>query len=193
MTLIGQYQLFSKTSLNSEKRIVQQGLWIGAGFKFATGAFNLNLADPEISVADINAQLGTGSTNFLLNGMYNIRIENFGINASASYKINTINNQHYKYGNKFSSNLIGYYRPGSKKLGISPNVGAGYENIEGNLLNQKQVQFTGSHVVNAITGVEITMGKIGLGVNAQIPLSQSFAEGQTQLRFKGMAHVTFTL
>ncbi len=193
ITIIGQYQLFSKTSLNGKKKVVQQGLWIGGGFKLATGTFNLDLNNPDISVADINAELGTGSTDFLLNGMYNIRVESFGVNASAGYKINTVNSQHYKYGNKFSSNIIAYYRLGAKKLGISPNAGAAYENIAGNLLSSKKVRYTGNTITNAIFGVEFTLRKIGLGINTQLPVAQRFAEGQTKMRFKGMAHITFSL
>lgn len=193
ITVIGQYQLFTKTALTRGKKVIQQGLWVGCGLKLPTGSFNLDLNDPDISVADINAQLGTGSTDFLLNGMYNIRVENFGVNASVNYKINTANRQHYKYGDKFSSNLIAYYRLGIKKLGVSPNAGIGYESIASNLLSSKKIQYTGSNVTNLILGLEFTVRKIGLGLNAQLPVAQNFAEGQTQLRFKGMAHLTFSL
>jgi hypothetical protein len=193
ITLIGQYRLLSSTTFTKKQKVVQQALWLGAGFKLSTGSFNLNLNNPDVSVADVNAELGTGSTDFLLNGMYNIRIENFGINASANYKINTVNSQHYKFGNKLSSNLIAYYRFGIKNLGISPNAGLGYESTAGNVLANKAVRYTGSNSANAIVGVEFTLRKIGLGINAQLPIAQNFAEGQTQMRFKGMAHITFSL
>ncbi|HWB27549.1 MAG TPA: hypothetical protein VG738_18865 [Chitinophagaceae bacterium] len=193
ITVLGQYQLFHKTTLNRKKNVVQQGLWVGGGLKVATGSFNPDLNNPDISVADINAELGTGSTDFIVDGMYNIRIENVGVNVSASYKINTVNSQHYKYGNKFSSNLIAYYRLGAKKLGISPNAGFGYENIERSLLNSKMVQYTSGNVSNAIIGIEFTLRTIDIGINGQLPVTQKFAEGQTQLRFKGMMHITVAL
>ncbi len=193
ITVLGQYKVFNITHLNSRQKVVQQQLWLGAGLKLPTGSFNLNLSDPNTTVADINAQLGTGSTDLLLNSLYSIRIENFGANASANYKINSVNRQDYRYGNKFTGNLIAYYRLGVKKLGISPNAGLGYENVEGNLLHSEKVQYTGSHVTNAIAGVEFIFNKIGLGLNAQLPVEQNFAEGQTQLKFKGMAHITFAL
>jgi flagellar capping protein FliD len=125
--------------------------------------------------------------------MYNLRIKNFGINASANYKINTVNKQEYKYGNKLATNLIAYYRLNARKVGISPNAGIGYENVASNLLSSKEVQYTGSNVTNAIMGVEFTFHKIGLGLNAQLPVAQNFAQGQTQLKFKGIAHITFAL
>jgi hypothetical protein len=193
ITIIGQYKVLSATSVTRTNKVVQQQLWLGAGVKFATGSFNLDLTNPDITIADVNAELGTGSTDFLLNGMYSLRIKNFGINASANYKINTVNKQEYKYGNKLATNLIAYYRLNARKVGISPNAGIGYENIAGNLLSSKEVQYTGSNVTNAIMGVEFTFHKIGLGLNAQLPVAQNFAQGQTQLKFKGMAHITFAL
>ena len=192
VTIIGQYKILSTTSVTNSKKIIQQQVWLGAGFKLATGSFNLDLANPGLTIADVNAQLGTGSTDFLLNGVYNISINKFGLNASASYKINTFNKQNYKYGNKLSTNLIAFYGFNAGKIGISPNAGIGYEKIAGNLFNKKAVQYTGSNVTNAIAGAEFAFNKIGVGINAQLPLSQNFAEGQTRLKLKGMAHVTFS-
>ena len=76
---------------------------------------------------------------------------------------------------------------------ILPGAGMGYENVERNVFNSKQVRYTGSNVANAILGVEFNIRKISLGINRQLPVAQNFAEGQTQLKFKGMAHVTFTI
>ncbi len=193
VTVMGQYKVFGNTSLTRNKKVFVQQLWVGAGVKVPTGSFNLNLSDPDVTVADINAQLGTGSTDVLLNTSYNARLESFGLNASATYKINTTNNQHYKYGNRVTANLIGYYKFNVKHTGISPNAGIGYENVAGNLLNTEKVQYTGSNVTNAIVGVEFSFNKIGFGVNGQLPIAQNFAEGQTSLKFKAMAHITLSL
>ena len=193
ITVMGQYKVFNKTKLVAGQKVFQQQLWLGTGLKIPTGTFNLDVNDPALTVADINAQLGTGSTDVLFNALYNARIDNFGFNASATYKVNTANRENYRYGNKFSSNLIGYYRFSLKKTGVSPNAGFGYENVAGNLLHAKKVQYTGSKVTDAIMGVEFNFNKIGFGINAQLPISQNFAEGQTQLKLKTMAHVTFAI
>ena len=131
--------------------------------------------------------------DFLLNGLYTISVGNFGVNASATYKINTTNHDQYRYGNKFSSTCIGYYKIGIKQHTISPNIGIGYESVSNNLLNGAKVQYTGSHVTTALAGVEFGFNKIGVGMNVQLPMQQNFAEGQTQLRVKAMAHLTFAL
>lgn len=193
ITVMGQYRIFNKTKLTGSQKVFQQQLWLGAGLKIPTGSFKLDVNSPDLTVADINAQLGTGSTDVLFNALYSARVDNVGINVSATYKINSANKENYRYGNKFSGNLIGYYRFSVKKTGVSPNAGIGYENVAGNLLYASKVQYTGSNVTNAIMGVEFNCRKIGFGINTQLPISQNFAEGQTQLRLKTMAHVTFAM
>jgi hypothetical protein len=60
-------------------------------------------------------------------------------------------------------------------------------------LNKEKVQYTGSYIVSAIAGVEFNFNRIAVGISAQSPLVQNFAEGQTKMQFRGMAHVTFAL
>ncbi|MBS1933643.1 MAG: transporter [Bacteroidetes bacterium] len=193
ITVVGQYQVFHETARTASRKLVDQQLWVGGGIKVPTGIFNVDVNDSSTTVADINAQLGTGSIDFLLNALYSLRVGNIGINVSANYKINTVNNDKYKYGNKFTGNLIAYYHIAMGKNAVSPNIGLGYENVAGNTLQSKMVQYTGSNITTAVAGVEFNFNKIGIGVNGQLPLAQNFAEGQTKLKFKGMMHVTFAL
>lgn len=192
ITVMGQYQVFKSPDRSSARSLKQQ-LWMGGGIKLPTGPFNANMLDSNTTVADINAQIGTGSVDFLINGMYGLSIRNFGLNLSASYKINTVNAQNYKYGNKFQSNLIASYHLGRRMTTTTPNIGLGYENVAINKLGAKTVQFTGSQILTAIAGVEIDFGKVGIGINGQVPLAQNFAEGQTKMRFNGMMHLTYQL
>jgi hypothetical protein len=193
ITVMGQYQVFKSAGYSSSHSAVGQQLWLGGGVKLPTGPFNANMLDSNTTVADINAQIGTGSVDFLINGMYGLTLRNFGFNLSVSYKLNTVNAQNYKYGNKFQSNLIAFYHLGAGRIGTSPNAGLAYENVAINKLGAKSVQFTGSQILTAIAGVEIDFGKVGLGINGQIPLAQNFAEGQTRMKFNGMMHLTFQL
>ncbi len=190
ITVMGQYRLFNLASFVG-KKILSHQLWIGAGIKAPTGSFNVDLNDPNTTVADINAQLGTGSLDYMLNALYSLNIGKFGINTSLNYKINTQNSDHYRYGNRFTGNIIGSYRIKAKSVNISPNVGIGYENTAFNRLSNEAVQYTNSHVTTAIAGVEFNFKRIAIGFNGQIPLAQSYAEGQTDLKFKAMTHVAF--
>jgi hypothetical protein len=193
ITVMGQYQVFQSKSFMGNHKMVNQQLWLGGGIKLPTGPFNINMQDSSTTVADINAQIGTGSVDFLLNGMYNLNIRNFGVSASVTYKINTINDEHYKYGNKFTGNLIAYYHFSKKSVILTPNAGIGFENVAINELEGKNVQYTGSQVMTAIAGLELNINRINIGVNTQLPLAQNFAEGQTSLKMGAMMHITFEL
>jgi len=191
ITVIGQYRILSSSKKWSSQKMVNQQLWLGGGIKLPTGPFNANVLDSNTTVADINAQIGTGSIDFLVNGMYNLSFRNFGISLTANYRMNTVNMQNYKYGNKFQSNLIGFYKFSGKKTTVTPNLGTGYENVATNQLLGKNVQFTGSRILTGIVGVEFDFGKVGVGVNGQLPITQNFAEGQTKMKFNTMMHITY--
>jgi len=193
ITVMGQYMVFKSSKHIGNRKTLNQQLWFGGGVKLPTGAFNADMLDSNTTVADINAQIGTGSVDFLLNGMYTISIRNFGVNVSASYKINTVNDENYKFGNKFTSNVIGFYNVSAGQTTITPNIGLGYENVATNTLQKNNVEFTGSQIMTAIAGVEMNFGKISVGVNGQLPVAQNFAEGQTKMKFNGMMHVTYQL
>ena len=191
VSVMAQYNIWqSITSFQNNKALKQQ-LWIGGGLKIPTGKFKVNLSDSTTTLSDINAQLGTGSTDFILNTQYNFQYAKFGINVSANYKVNTQNNDTYKFGNRFTSNWIAYYQFGNRHLKISPNLGFGYENTNPNRLQGTKVPYSGSHLLTAIAGVELNIKGLGIGMNVQLPTSEDFAEGQTQLKMKAMAHLSY--
>jgi len=193
ITLLGNYQLMHTRKTDERNNTVEQTLWIGAGAKLPTGSFKLDVNDPNTTIADINAQIGTGSTDFLLNAMHNIRINQFGINTSLNYKINTTNRSDYKYGNKLTVSSNTYYRFRFGRVAIAPNAGIIYENTERNTLSKAKIEFTGGDAISALAGVELTFNKVTIGFNLQKPFSQNYAGGQTSMQFRGMAHVTLSL
>lgn len=194
ITLLANYLLFHSRSQGGSKATVEQQLWIGGGLKLPTGNFTVDPNDASTTIADINAQIGTGSTDLLLNAMYTIRINRIGINSSLNYKIGTNNHAEYKFGNRLSSNTIAYYQIQKKSFSILPNLGIAYENTQKNLLKKEAVAFTGSYSVGAIAGAELSFNSgMSVGFNVQLPVQQSYAEGQTKMQIRGMAHVTFSL
>ncbi|MEO8405080.1 MAG: transporter [Chitinophagaceae bacterium] len=183
------YKLFDNTSVHSRTTVSQQ-LWIGAGIKAPTGKFDIEEGDPDVA-AIANNQRGSGSTDFMLNTMYNVQINKWGINTNASYKINTDNKDDYKFGNKFSASSFVYYAAPVSAVTLSPNLGLLYEHTERSELTKEAVDLTGGSLFMASAGLELSVKKIAFGFNAQLPVSQSFADGQTKSKIKGMAHVTF--
>ncbi|MDB5275848.1 MAG: hypothetical protein JWR61_803 [Ferruginibacter sp.] len=199
ITLLGNYKLSDTRSGNTSS----QQVWIGGGVKIPSGSFNVDANNPSTTLADINAQIGTGSVDLFLNARHSFQFKDFGINTSASYKLGMANSQHYKYGNKLDINSIAFYQLKTKRFIIAPNAGLAYENTGGNRLNKQQIYLsdgldagsftTGGHALNCLAGVEVNFKKITVGANIQSPISQQFAAGQTNLHMKAMVHVTFSL
>ena len=192
IAVMANYKIFDKNTVTKNGNRFSQQLWIGAGIKLPTGKFNIDATDPAL-VAIANTQTGSASTDFMLNTMYNFRINKIGINSSASYKINTSNKDKYSFGNKFSANSFVYYAIKKGNIGITPNLGINYETTAVNTLQKATVAQTGGHLFATTAGLELSFKKFTVGANMQSPLSQNFANGQTELKMKGMMHVTFSL
>ena len=203
ITLLANYKLFSTPFSSHVPGSLSHQLFIGGGLKLPTGAFQVNVNDSTTTLADINSQIGTGSLDLFLNARHTMEFNNFGINSSINYKIALANNQGYKYGNKVTLNSIAYYKINSNSITMMPNAGFTYENTAGNSLHGNKIilsdglnsgsYHTGGYLVGFIAGLECNINKISIGGNIQSPLSQEFAKGQTNMKIKGMLHITLAL
>ena len=192
IALLANYKVFGKISANNNS--ISQQLWLGAGVKLPTGKFNIEDPTAVDVAAEANTQIGSGSTDVMLNAMYNIHIKSFGISTVANYKINTTNKDEYRFGNKFSANSFAYYSffPSAKTV-ITPNLGLLFQHSTSNTLQGNKVNLTGGNLLSAAAGIEVGFNKITIGLNTQLPISQSFSEGQTKSKVKGMFHITFSI
>jgi Putative MetA-pathway of phenol degradation len=190
VALLVSYELFNKVSKSNPA--ISQDLWVGTGVKLPTGQFAIEPGDPDVASL-ANTQRGSGSTDIMFNGMYNLRISKWGFTANAGYKLNGYNKDRYQFGDKFSAAGFIYYGAQVSKTHISPNIGLLYEHNSSSTLNEEKIELTGGSLLQLAPGAEINIGSMALGFNVQLPVSQRFAEGQTQSRLKGMLHVTFAL
>lgn len=193
ISINGYYRLLnSKRAVFSEKLMVHT-LWIGAGIKLPTGKYIP--ADKHNTSQNTNLfQLGTASYDFLLHAMYDVRIQDAGLNISASYKMNTANKQDYNYGNKLNTAAQLYYKLRVKnKFTIAPNAGLAYENSKQDIDNKIMVDVSGGNLLLGTLGVETTFKKLSLGANWQTPLSQNLANGFVKANNRMMVHVSFLL
>jgi hypothetical protein len=117
------YTLLSETKKMKSKNI-QQRLSVGAGIKMPTGQWK-NVGYNE--VWEPLRQNGTGSVDFVFNTAYFYRYHNGGINAFVSYKVNTMNADHYLFGNNFSTQVKGFYIAKVGRVSIMPNAGLALE------------------------------------------------------------------
>ncbi len=193
ITLMANYKVLHGIKYGEKGRSTGQELWLGGGVKLPTGKYDVNLEDPEVNIGDANAQLGSGSTDVLLNAMYNVRINKVGINTTLNYKVNTRNTAGYDFGNRFSANSLVYYAIQGKKSAIAPNLGLMYQHLETNHINKVALEETGGYILLGSVGAELNFKKFVVGGNLQLPVSQNFAHGQTESGMRGMVHISFPL
>lgn len=193
ISLAAYYRLLNKRQQIAGSKLLVQDLWIGAGIKMATGEY-----DPKDKSATGNNanlfQLGTGSYDFVLNAMYDIRIQDMGMNIAASYKLNNENKYHYAYGNKYNLNAQAYYkfRIGNN-FSIAPNAGLQYEHAGNDTDNGFTVTVSGGTLLLGTAGIETTCKKIAIGANFQTPFSQNLANGIVKANNRYMVHLAIAL
>jgi hypothetical protein len=175
------------------KKLMVQTLWIGGGIKLPTGKYTP--ADKQNTSQNANLfQLGTASYDFSVQAMYDLRIQDAGLNVSGSYKINTANKYDYGYGHKLNTAAQLYYKFRVKnKFTIAPNAGVNYENSKKDIDNKIKVDVSGGNLLLGTLGAETTFKKISFGGNWQMPLSQNLANGFVKANNRVMVHVSFML
>jgi len=192
VAILANYKLFEEASVNSNHKAFSHQLWIGGGIKLPTGKFDIEKNDPDVA-SMANMQLGSGSVDVLLNAAYNVQISKFGMNTTATYKLNSANKDEYKFGDKLLATSFIYYPIRVSKSTISPNLGLLFEHTKSSELDGSKVDLTGGSILKIAAGAEISLNKLAFGFSAQLPLDQNFADGQTQEKIKGMVHLTFAL
>ena len=116
-------RIVSETDKMKAKNM-QHRFSLGAGIKMPTGTFKTigyaGLLEPR-------RQNGSGSVDFMFNANYFFRYHDGGFNTFASYKVNTMNKNHYHFGNTFSSEMRGFYIAKARSVSIVPNAGLATE------------------------------------------------------------------
>lgn len=190
IAVMAYYKVFEQSGVLN-KRLLVQSLWLGAGVKAPTGKYAAGerLATQE---SPNNFQLGTASTDFSLNAAYDIRYNDLGMNANLNYKMNTENNSAYRYGNKFSANLLVYYKFRiAEAITLAPNAGFLYERAAKDVESQKyEVAVSGGYSLSAVTGLELATKKLSFGLNYQQAAAQTLAGGRVKAGNRFMLHVS---
>jgi hypothetical protein len=191
-SLQGFYKLVDSRQMHGQKLLIQS-LWVGAGLKLATGKY-----DPVDKLNDKNNpnlfQLGTGSTDFSFNALYDVRLQDVGLSLAASYKCNTTNRYSYRYGNKLSTNAQVYYKFRiQQQLTIAPNAGVAFEYAAHDVDQDYLSKVSGGRLLSASAGLEATYGRVFLSAGFQKPLSQSMASGYVKANNRLMLSAGFAL
>lgn len=193
ITVWGYYQLINNRKPVLSKKLLVQSLWLGAGIKLPTGKYNPS--DKSSGSSDVNLfQLGTGSVDLNIGAMYDIRLQDIGLNLTANYKMNNSNRYHYSYGNKYNLNAQAYYKFNIKnKITLSPNAGLQFEQSKTDRDKGFTVDVSGGKLLTAAAGMEISYKKMAIGGNFQTPLSQDLAKGIVKANNRFMLHIAMAL
>lgn len=174
--LLGHYVVSSKDSAKVKFRFL-----IGGGIKAPTG--NSSIISDDYQIVIPNMQPGTGSWDRIVSALAFIQHNRFGISSTGIYQANTANKLDYKYGNKwFAQGELTY----SLKLGnwkFRPQIGASYLHARVDYDDVKigsTNEYSGGYFLNGSTSIFAFYGNWNLYVNAQIPVSQSFALNSVQ-------------
>lgn len=191
--LSGAYEMLNRKNTSNTNKLIVQSLWIGGGIKLATGKYSP--ADKSTSNESGNLfQLGTGSNDFNVNAMYDVRLQDFGVNLLSNYRITTANRYHYEYGDKFNINTQAYYKFRIKsKVMIAPNAGVQYETAGDDVDNGFKVAVSGGQMLLGTVGIETAFKKIAIGANYQTPFSQNLAKGILKANDRLMMHIAVML
>ena len=185
------YQFLNKRKTTGANTLLVQSLWIGGGVKLATGEYNAtDKTDQSINLF----QLGTGSYDISLYMMYDVRLQDAGVNLNAGYKINSSNRFDYSYGNKFSGSAQLYHKFRLRPwLMVAPNAGVQYECSGTDRDAGLQVTASGGNLLLGTLGVEAEVGRVSLGANWQAPMRQNLASGMVRAQNRAMVHVAVSL
>ena len=190
VALMGYYNIFTNSNTVNSKLLVHS-LWLGAGIKAPTGTYE---AAEKLPVQDNpnNFQLGTASTDFTLNGAYDVRLNDLGMNVNVNYKINTENKYGYRYGNKLTTNALLYYKFRLfHKFTIAPNAGLLYETAVKDVEDNKyEVAVSGGYSTSVVTGFEFAMSKLSIGANYQSVVAQELANKRAKAGNRLMLHLS---
>jgi len=192
IAVVGYYQLLDTRNTTNNNQLLVQSLWIGAGIKVPTGKYEPTERKENENTPN-NFQLGTASTDFSVHVMYDVRLMDFGVNVNLSYKMNTNNKYGYRYGNKFSTNMLAYYKFRiNNEVSVGPNAGVLYETAVKDTEGKRyKVDQSGGYSLMGTVGAEATFNRISAGMNFQPVLSQQLANRQVKADDRVMVHVTY--
>lgn len=184
------YELINTRRTTNQSKLFISTLWIGTGLKLPTGQYNA--VDKNTINSNNLFQLGTGSIDISISAMYDLRLQDAGINFNGQYKINSANRYDYRFGNKLtiSSQLYHKFRI-ANQLTIAPSVGLLIEQSALDYDQKEAVDISKGKLTLGTFGFEANINKMALGFNWQSPLYQKMGMGTIQANNRSMIHLSY--
>jgi len=188
---IGDVQVWANYAIlqtpDSSQKRVNQTLLAGGGLKMATGESNAYRKGEKLNA---NMQPGTGSWDMIFNIMYTLRVKGWGFQADANARITTTNAAGYRFGNRVTGSLRGFYWARFKNWSLLPqlSLSAEYGAADRNL--GATVAESGGPVTLAGAGIDVYYKRFVLGLSAQQPLYHNLGQGLTTPYQRASAQIT---
>jgi hypothetical protein len=180
--------------LKQQKSEWQHDLQAGGGVKLPTGTYNQTAIGSGNELP--NMQPGTKSWDFVANANYTLRRRALGANVDVSYTIINPNINNYKFGNRFSSGLSGFYWWQMQNITVLPQVGVRLDAAAGDYEDySKKIRndMNGGEQLYATVGMQAYYKRSGLQFMFYKPLSQQYADGLVKNNFRAEAGIYFML
>jgi hypothetical protein len=173
-------------------KILEHSLQAGAGIKMPTGKYDV--ASVKYLEGLPNMQPGSRSFDFIANANYTITRKMIGLNIDGSYTATTANLDKYKYGNRLSTGLMAFYIIKYKQVSVLPQMGVRYD-ISGtdydNYSAKTKNDMTGGNQLYGAAALQAYYRHFGLQLTYHKPLSQHYADGLVNNKFKTEAAIYF--
>lgn len=174
-----------KPGCNAWKHALQLNL----GGKAPTGNFAFS---HEVPVA---MQPGSGSWDWMTGINYTLRFKNAGFNIEANRRFNGYTEGGYDWGNSsaFSSKFFVTLYSDSTSVWM-PWIGTSAEYFETNIENMKyqiRAAYTDGHLITGNAGIDFYSDKLGISLEAGLPVISELAEGYSTMKFHVGARVLF--
>jgi hypothetical protein len=160
MTFLLQYSVLDPLKCNGKQSKHQ--LRLGAGTKLPSGQFEQNASN----LYNTSVQLGTGSFDFIFNTIYTYRYKKFGLNATAAYKLNTVNPQRYRFGNKVDGGANVFYVTEWKGVKFMPSLGVTYSHVFENYHNGLEVYASSSDIILSSISMDVYYKHVAFNISA---------------------------
>src|SRR5690606_32563764 len=165
VAIMGDDKSFESIDATEASKLFVHSMWAGLGVTVPTGKYDQAERASASQDSPNNFQLGTASTDFMLNVAYDARLMDAGVNVNLNYKVNTENKYEYRYGNKATANVLAYYKFFiDNKFRIAPNIGLMYEKQQKDeIYGRYRVAQSGGFAATGIVGAEFNIGKLSFG------------------------------
>lgn len=165
-------------------------LQIGGGVKFATGQYRVAETG---GITDRNFQLGSGSTDYLLNASYRYVRGAWAFSAVTSYKYNTANSEGFRFGDVLTSGLTALRRIERSRLSLLPYVQIMHEHQMRDADQHVLLTRSGGDVLHAGGGLDVSSRRVSCGINYQFAVAQNSAGGAIDVKPRTSAHIFLNL